>query len=72
MTENEIIEYARCRVEKEKKEDDKRPHIKITWDNHSESPQVPRIRVVWDNENPGKVKIEIDGEEKDMSEIRKE
>jgi len=43
--------------------------VKVIWDNHSTDDKIPHIRVMWDNEKPGKVKIEIDGEEKSLSEI---
>ena len=57
-------------VETEQDEEKDQPHVKVIWDNHSTSEKVPHIRVMWDNEKPGKVKIEINGEEKSISEIR--
>ncbi|MFX1395973.1 MAG: hypothetical protein ACFFAS_02900 [Promethearchaeota archaeon] len=67
--ENESFEHPHFKVEKEKKEKDQKPHIKITWDNQSNDPNIPHIRVMWDNDNPKKVKIEIDGKENDLSDI---
>ena len=56
-------------IQTEQDEDEQHPHVKVIWDNHSTSPGIPRIKVMWDNDNPGKVKIEIDGEEKSLREL---
>ncbi len=54
----------------EKSDDDQRDHVKVIWDNESTSKDVPHIKIVWDNDSPGNVKILIDGEEKNLKEIR--
>ena len=64
------IDTPHFRVETEGGTDRQNARVKVIWDNKSEVPGIPRIRVLWDNENPGKIKIEIDGEEKTLSKIR--
>ena len=56
-------------IQTEQDEEDMCPHVKVIWDNHSTLADIPHIRVMWDNENPRKIKIEIDGEERSLSEI---
>ena len=46
--------------------DDNREHIRVIWDNQSNFPGIPRLKIIWDNNDPKRVKILVNGEERKL------